>query len=235
MKKYLSIFSVIFLFSGCFENKTISYDGEKLLTKKCSSCHNLDMPPKTSPNEPAPPMMAVAFHLRDFLKAPSPSENREKFISFIQDYVINPSKEKSLCDKKSLESYGMMPSQKGKVTKEELRAIASYMYEHYDPSKFLKMMNERAEWKKMPLYKRVLKSKNCLSCHDIQKDKIAPSFVKIAQKYQNDKTQIIKSIKNGSRKKWQGFRGVMPPFDLNNKEANAIADWILSLKEKKVK
>ena len=64
------------LFAGCKEEKHIDYDAKKLIKVKCQSCHNLDMPPKTYPEEVAPPMMAVAFHIYDFIKAPNPSEKK---------------------------------------------------------------------------------------------------------------------------------------------------------------
>ncbi len=237
MRKYF-LFLVCLVLSGCFfekdENKKyVYYDGKMLLKEKCSSCHNLDMPPKTSIDEKAPPIMAVSFHIRDALKATTPSENREKFISFICDYVLEPSESKSLCDEESLKSYGVMPSQKGKVSKEELEAIAKYMYEYYEPKKFLALMMEKERWDKLPLYEKVLKQKNCLSCHEVKKDKIAPSFIRISKKYKNDKNTVLNGIKNGSRKKWKGFRAVMPPFkNLNDKELNAVADWILALSKK---
>jgi cytochrome c len=154
----------------------------------------------------------------------------------VKDYAIEPSAEKSFCDEKSLKSYGVMPSQKGRVTKEELEAIAKYMYDHYDPKKFLELMRQKAEWERLPFYEKVLRKGNCLSCHDVKKDKIAPSFERIAKRYLNDKEKIIESVKKGSRKKWKGFKAVMPPFgNLSSKELDALADWILSLDKKEDK
>jgi HD-GYP domain-containing protein (c-di-GMP phosphodiesterase class II) len=57
------------------------------------------------------------------MKVDNPSEKREKFIAFVTDYALHPSAEKSFCDKESLASYGVMPSQKGNVTEEELEAL----------------------------------------------------------------------------------------------------------------
>ncbi len=218
------------LFLGCGDHAPKkSYDAKALIVQKCAECHNLDMPPKTFPDEKAPPMMAVTFHVRDFMKVENPSEKRQKFIDFVTDYVINPSASKSFCDKKSLQEYGVMPSQKGKVTEDELEAIAGYMYDHYDPEKFMEIMTQRARFMALPAYKRVLETKNCLGCHGIEKDKIAPSFKRIAKKYgQADEATIIKSIENGSRGKWKGFKVMMPPFkDLNESDKKAIANWIL--------
>lgn len=225
----------IFFFIGCSNsNSKPKLNGEALLVKKCSKCHNLDMPPKTFADEKAPPMMAVTFHVRDFMKVNNPSEKKQKFIDFVSDYALNPSAKKSFCDKKSLKTYGVMPSQKGKVSKEELEAIAAYMFEHYDPQKFMSLMQEQARLAMLPAYKRVLEQKNCLSCHDIEKKKVAPSFKSIAKRYnENQVDELVKSIKNGSRGKWKGFKLFMPPFkDLKDSDAKAMVKWILSLDNK---
>ena len=224
------------LFVGCSDSKPKHhYDAHALLERKCASCHNLDMPPQTFPDEKAPPMMAVTFHVRDFMKVENPSEKRQKFIDFVVDYALNPSADKSFCDKKSLEDYGLMPSQKGKVTPEELEAVAAYMYDHYDPEKFMKLMQEEARLAALPPYKRVMEQKNCLSCHSIDKEKLAPSFKHIAKRYDsNQSSEIEKSIKNGSRGKWKGFKLSMPPFkDLDDEDIEAVTEWILRLGEKR--
>ena len=218
------------LLLGCGENRPKkSYDAKALIEHKCAKCHNLQMPPKTYADEKAPPMMAVVFHVRDFMKVENPSDKRQKFINFVTDYVLHPDASKSFCDKKSLETYGIMPSQQGKVTPEELEAIAGYMYEHYDPEKYMKIMTERARLAALPAYKRILETKNCLGCHGIRKKKLAPSFVRIAQKYgKAHQAVMMESIKNGSRGKWKGFKLMMPPFkDLNSSDLEAITEWIL--------
>ena len=229
--KIITSIIAILLFTGCSDSRPKhKYDGKLLLLQKCSSCHNTDMPPKTHPDEKAPPMMAVTFHIRDFMKVKNPSEKRQRFIDFITDYALYPAVEKSFCDEKSLEEYGLMPSQKGLVSKEQLNAIAAYMYDYYDPEKYMKLMQERARLATLPAYERVLEQKNCLSCHDIEKKKIAPSFKSIAKRYSyNQIDQIIKSIKNGSRGKWKGFKLPMPPFKhLSDTDAESVAKWILS-------
>ena len=235
--KYKALFfiSIVLLMFGCSDSKPKGhYDGKALLLQKCSSCHNLDMPPKTSLDEKAPPMMAVTFHIRGFMKVNNPSEKRQKFIDFVTDYALYPSAKKSFCDKKSLEDYGIMPSQKGNVSKEELQAIAAYMYDHYDPDYFVKLVQKQARLAALPAYKRVIEQKNCLSCHDIEKDKVAPSFKNIAKRYKPNQTdELIKSIKNGSRGKWEGIKLFMPPYkDLSDSDVKSVVEWILSLKSK---
>ena len=203
---------------------------EKLLKQKCSSCHNLDLPPKTFENEVAPPMMAVAFHVYDFMPATNEADKLPKCINFVKDYVINPSAKKSFCDKKSLQSYGVMPSQKGKVTQDELQAIAEYIFSYYTPQNLQKAQADLMRLKSMPKGKRLALQNNCLTCHKIKLDTVGPSFKHIAKKYKNDKTQIINSIKNGSKGKWKKFKAIMPKFKdkLSDKEINEIANWIIN-------
>jgi len=226
------------LLTGCTDdNSKIALDGEELISQKCEKCHNLDMPPKSFENEVAPSMMAVTFHLKDFIESNNPSEHEAKITAFIQDYVIAPSREKSYCDKASLDSYGVMPSQKGAVTKEELKAIAHYMYETFDNQKLLAIMAEKQRLATLSLHERVLEQQRCQNCHDINRDKIAPSFKMIASRYgQSDRALLIRSIKEGTKGKWEGKKLPMPPFKhMKDKDIEGMVDWILSLDEKKGK
>ena len=190
------------LLVGCTDETVSkkSLNGELLIEEKCAKCHNLDMPPKSYENEIAPSMMAVTFHLKDFIKSNNPSEHEGKVISFIKDYVVAPSREKSFCDKASLDSYGIMPSQKGNVTQEELEAIAHYMYKTFDNQKMLQIMAEEQRLARLSLHERVLEQQRCEICHDIEKDKVAPSFKMIASRYGlKDREELIKSIKKGTK------------------------------------
>lgn len=233
MKKiYISV-ATLLLLSGCMDNKPKQIlDGEALLSQKCSSCHNLDMPVKNFDKDVAPAMMRVTFHLKDFIKSSNPAEHKSKVISFVQDYALNPSTDKSLCDKQSLDEYGLMPSQKGKVTKDELEAIAGYMYDTYDNQVLLDMMAEERRIKNMPLHERVIEQNGCVNCHDIEKDKVAPSFKMIAHRYEKkDRDILIKSIKEGSKGKWEGKKLPMVAFKkMNDKDVEGVVDWILSLR-----
>ena len=224
---------LVILLAGC--DKKPAPDprkGEKIVQKVCAKCHNLDMPPVTTPDEKAPPMLAVAFHLKDFMKVSDPSAKRSKFIEFVTDYSLHPDAQKSYCDKKSLQEYGLMPSLEGKVTPDRLRDAAAYIYDHYDKKRYLAIMQTQARLATLPLYKQVLERKNCLGCHGIQKAKIAPAFTDIAQKYAAQGSEALaQSIQKGSRGKWPGFKAVMPPFkELSPGELEAVAAWILERK-----
>jgi cytochrome c len=223
----VSIF--VILFAGCQSSSTQSnsLDGQMLTNNKCASCHNLDMPPTTSEDEKAPPLFTVTVHLKDWIKVNNPSELKGKFVTFVKDYVINPSRDKSYCDKKSLDSYGLMPSQKGKVTPQELEAIANYIFDRYDQKALLTYMQERARIAALPLHEQVLETHDCKACHI--NGKAAPTFAQIGERYKNGEiNKIIESIKNGSKGKWSGYVLPMRGYkDISQKKLEAIAKWII--------
>jgi len=232
--RYIYGFLLLGLLTGCMDSSSKKHlEGDVLIEQKCAKCHNLDMPPKSYENEIAPSMMAVTFHLKDFIKSNNPSEHEAKMVDFVKDYAIAPSREKAFCDKDSLDSYGVMPSQKGNVTKDELEAIAHYMYQTFDNMKLLKIMAEKQRLASLSLHERVLEQQGCQNCHDIHKDKVAPSFEMIASRYsQKDKNELIKSLKEGTKGKWEGKKLPMPSFKkLSDKEIEGMVDWILSLKK----
>jgi len=228
MKCFILTLLIVFGFTACSEEKVSSYDGKALLEQKCASCHNLDMPPHTYEDEKAPPMMAVAFHIKDFIPVNAPSDKKPKFIAFFQDFVLAPSKEKSFCDPKSLKDYGLMPSMKGKVSKEALGAIAEYVFMFYNQEKFLAQMQAKAAFEARPRGEQLAIQKGCLTCHGKDRAKVAPAFSEIAKK---DANEIIDVIQNGSKGKWKGFeRMMMPSFKdkLTPKELEILRDWILT-------
>jgi len=233
---YIYVVLLMGLMAGCTEDTSSkrTLNAKVLIETKCAKCHNLDMPPKSYKDEIAPSMMAVTFHLKDFITSNNPSEHEGKVVAFIKDYVINPSREKSFCDKKSLDSYGLMPSQKENVTQDELQAIAHYMYQTFDNQQLLKILAEKQRLASLSLHERVLEQQRCENCHDIHKDKVAPSFEMIASRYQKtDKQMLVESLKNGTKGKWEGKKLPMPPFKhMDDKEIEGMIDWILSLDEK---
>ncbi|HHC11115.1 MAG TPA: cytochrome c [Campylobacterales bacterium] len=104
-------------------------EGEILFTQKCASCHSITRP-KDMSTVVAPALMGVMHHLK--ISYP----NKDKAVTFIKDYVINPTKEKAICMPKKIERFGLMPSQKGNVTEEELEVIANWMFDNFPPKNF---------------------------------------------------------------------------------------------------
>ncbi|GIU01512.1 hypothetical protein TSL6_20180 [Sulfurovum sp. TSL6] len=108
-----------------------------LLKSKCATCHMLERPtPDMIPTLKAPPMEAVMFHTKLVMN------DKEKIKTFIADYVLNPAAEKSVCESNKVQQYGVMPSLKGTVSKEELSKISDYLIEHYPSEEFVAMINE---------------------------------------------------------------------------------------------
>jgi cytochrome c len=219
----------LLLLSGCSETKNLSHlNGKMLLEQKCMNCHNLDMPAKTAPDEPAPPMMAVAFHIKSNMQNAHISDAKINYVEFIKTYVMQPSLETSFCDKESLQKYGLMPSQKGNLSLDELEAIALYMYEHYDQTKFLNMLQQQSDLNALPKGEQMARKNGCVSCHSANSKKVGPSYEAIARKY-NEPSQLIASITQGSQGKWNGYKATMPPFKkLTEEELQQLTQWILT-------
>ncbi len=230
MKTFLLFFMVL-LFTGCNDtHHRVRLDGAKLAEQKCAKCHNLDMPPKTSDKELAPPLYTVTVHLKDWMKVDNPSELRGKFTAFVKSYVINPDRSKSYCNKESLETYGLMPSQKGNVTEDELEAIAHYAFDTYDQMKMLEILQEKAKIEALPPAQQVLATKDCKMCHIAAAGKIAPSFAQIGKKYAKEGVAPIKeAILHGSKGKWPQYTIPMRAYtDLTPKQLDGIAHFILT-------
>ncbi len=97
---------------------------EALFEAKCASCHV-----KTRPSDistlVAPPIMGVARHVKMTYKT------KEEAVKFITEYALDPQESKAVCMPDKLKRFGLMPSQKGNVTKEELTTIAGWIYDNF--------------------------------------------------------------------------------------------------------
>jgi cytochrome c551/c552 len=75
----------------------------------------------------------------------------------------------------------------------------------------------------------LLNQNGCIGCHAIDKKIVGPAFKSIAKKYKTDTDAISKlvlSIQNGGSGKW-GSMAMPPMMNVNNKEAKALAKFIL--------
>ena len=115
----------------------LASEGKALLEKNCASCHMLSTPEASMiPTLKAPAMDAVGFHLKLVKKETKAQEQ------FIVDYALNPLVSKSVCESNKVQKFGVMPSLKGKVSKEDLEKIAAYVVENFPSEKFTKMIKE---------------------------------------------------------------------------------------------
>lgn len=128
--------TTIFLTIALLSVSNAMSSGEELTKNKCSTCHVLSHP-KDMSKLVAPPIMGVMRHVK------MAYSSKEEAVAFIKDYVLNPSKEKSVCMPQKIKRFGLMPSQKGNVTKEELESITSWLYDNFPPKGFNGMGHDK--------------------------------------------------------------------------------------------
>lgn len=97
-------------------------DGEALAEQKCTPCHLVkEITPEKLKEMSAPPMWGV------IKKIQSRYTTREEAVAFLVDYTMQPAKEKMLFPPETAERFGVMPSQQGNLSAEELRSIAEHL------------------------------------------------------------------------------------------------------------
>jgi hypothetical protein len=126
---------ILFLVFGAALWADTGYDVYK---KKCAQCH-IELISKAETLKrfkelKAPPMVEVANRLKEnvIIKDDDDDVKRRVVIAFIKDYVRNPSLEYSMCHPMAIERFGIMPSQKGKLTDAQIDAVAEWVYDRYE-------------------------------------------------------------------------------------------------------
>ena len=81
----------------------------------------------------APPISVVMERLKKYIVVKIDDEDVQKavVVAYMQDYVMEPSIDKGICHVNCYVQFGTMPSQKGKVPREDLKKIASWVYDQY--------------------------------------------------------------------------------------------------------
>ncbi|OHE11150.1 MAG: cytochrome C [Sulfurimonas sp. RIFOXYD12_FULL_36_11] len=121
MKKILSLS----LLAASFTLLSAATEAEELAVKKCGECHLMGVvSAEKLKNMKAPPYWAIAKKAREAY------DKKEDKINYIVDYTLNPSEEKMLFPKDTVKLFGVMPSQKGKVSEDEIRVISEYILEN---------------------------------------------------------------------------------------------------------
>ena len=111
--------------------------GAELTKTNCASCHMLTTPtPDMIPDMTAPAMDAVMFHINLVI------QDKKEIKAFIVDYAINPKASKSVCESNKVQSFGVMPSLKGKVSEQDLGIIADHMMVNFPTPEFVAMIKE---------------------------------------------------------------------------------------------
>ncbi len=76
------------------------------------------------------------------------------------------------------------------------------------------------------------KSKNCMSCHAVDKKLVGPAYKEVAKKYAGQKdaaATLVTHVMKGSKGVW-GPVPMPANAQVNEAEAKSLVDWILSLK-----
>jgi cytochrome c len=79
---------------------------------------------------------------------------------------------------------------------------------------------------------QLLKEKNCLSCHQLEKKLVGPAYKDVAAKYKPRKdaqAYLVKKIREGSTGVW-GPIPMPPNGTVNDDEAKTLAKYILTVK-----
>ena len=125
------------LFLSLTSTMMFASTGAELTKANCASCHTLTTPtPDMIPEMKAPPMDAVMFHINLVM------QDKKEIKDFIVDYVQYPKASKSVCESNKVQSFGVMPSLKGKVSEQDLSIIADHMIAHYPSPEFEAMIKE---------------------------------------------------------------------------------------------
>jgi mono/diheme cytochrome c family protein len=95
---------------------------EDLAVKHCGECHLMGKITKAKLKKmKAPPYWALAK------MAKQKYTSKEDMIKYIVDYAQNPAEEKMLFPHETRDRFGVMPSQKKKVTEAQIRKISEYI------------------------------------------------------------------------------------------------------------
>ena len=137
--KNFSILLALLLATGLYAN-----NGEEIFKAKCAACHLIDMP--SAMNKPGTPEFNKAIN---DLKAPPMSkvasmvkmhhEGKEAFVTFISDFITNPDASKTVCMKRAIEGFGLMPPIKS-MSEEDKKTVSAWIYDNVSASKKTKGM-----------------------------------------------------------------------------------------------
>jgi len=114
------------------------YGSEPLFDQYCVSCHfkeKITFKQMKAQRQylKAPPISVVMERLKKYIVVKIDDEDVQKavVVAYMQDYVMEPSIDKGICHVNCYVQFGTMPSQKGKVPREDLKKIVSWVYDQY--------------------------------------------------------------------------------------------------------
>ena len=147
MKKiFTGILAVSVILTAC-KTQTSSKPPEEEIKKgymvyknNCSACHWETVSPEKMrklrdyvrqhgrPPFGGPPMSEVSARVKKFY----PTE--EEFVSFVKDYITNPSKDKGVCLPRAYKMFGVMPPIGKNMSDEAKESVAKWLYYRFNMS-----------------------------------------------------------------------------------------------------
>ncbi len=112
--------------------------GQKVFDNVCSACHVELLDKKTALKTfktlKAPPMNEVAQQLKKniIIKDDDDDVHRAVVIAFIKDYIKHPELAKVMCNPPAVDRFGLMPSQKSRLSEDEIDSVSAWLYDRYE-------------------------------------------------------------------------------------------------------
>ena len=79
---------------------------------------------------------------------------------------------------------------------------------------------------------KLAQANGCMTCHQIDKKVLGPSYKEVAAKYRGDKSaeaNLVKKVKDGGKGAW-GEMAMPPNAHVKDADIATIVKWILALK-----
>jgi cytochrome c1 len=131
-----TLLPLLFLGSSLF-----AVDGYEVYKNNCAACH-IEMITKAETLKSldklkAPPMIEVSRQLRDTIIIKGDDEEVHRFvtISFIKEYIKNPSLDYFMCNAGAVDHFGVMPAQ-SHLSDAERQAVGEWIYDRYEGIEF---------------------------------------------------------------------------------------------------
>ncbi|MFA7083644.1 MAG: cytochrome c [Arcobacteraceae bacterium] len=115
---------------------------ELIFLKKCQMCHALEAPNNDLEKKAmAAPYMSLAMNSVtigiDAMEEPkNNTELRELTIAHIEDYIFNPTPEKSFCEDIIFNQFRYMPSLEKFISIKEAKIVAPWVYDTFAPKQY---------------------------------------------------------------------------------------------------
>jgi hypothetical protein len=132
-----NLFIFLFFVSFTFANNLT--DPQTIYQKKCQMCHALDYPETLEEKnaQVGPNMRMVMRNIGIGIEAieepKDKKELRKIVIAFMNDYIFNPTPQKSYCEEIIFKHFDYMPSLKGFISKKEAEIVVPWIYDTFTP------------------------------------------------------------------------------------------------------